>query len=654
MFTSVILAAGMGTRMKSKMPKVLHKVCGKPLSKWVIDASKAAGADKVCAVVGHKAETVKEVLGDVCEFALQTEQKGTGHAVMQAIDVIKNSKGEVVILNGDTPLITAETINKAIEYHKNNGNQATVITAILDDATGYGRIVRDNDGSVLLNSFCKKAGEVINLDGIDMIAANAFNGCESINIINTEYVSICSEGAFKNSAVERLPFVNGVRMVGCMLVGIDNTCDNIVIPDDEINISTIISGLDWSHVKNVTVSHASTVYDMSMTAKAMPKKVTVMSVEGYELKTLKLANISYVNIVTSRHYIPNVFLWESLDGKCLIACPTGRTGRVDIPEGVEEIARNAFKLGNLEEVYFPSTLKKVGDMAFFYCKNLKKVDFGTGLEMIGSNAEKQCFASCDNLKSIIIPPQVTSIGSRVFENSAVNEICISEGLVSVSNNAFNGCPIKTVKLPESLKNISEDAFFGTDTVIARRYDTDLLSSVMKSLDRKIPFSYIKKEMDKSTGCSICLTDIIINERSALIPKYADNSITFSNIDAVLHMYFSSKTVPEKVMHEVRSMFMYFGKKDDREFMAIEMYLRDKSNDVAKEYIYSHSRHIIQNFVTNNRTEEEIMNFIKLGLMTAEACEYILDVAIKKEYTEISAYALNMLGKYPAEKQKFAL
>ena len=149
MFTSVILAAGMGTRMKSKMPKVLHTVCGKPLSKWVIDASEAAGADKVCAVVGHKAETVKEVLGDVCKFALQAEQKGTGHAVMQAIDVIKNSKGEVVILNGDTPLITAETINKAIEYHKNNGNQATVITAILDDATGYGRIVRDNDGSVL-------------------------------------------------------------------------------------------------------------------------------------------------------------------------------------------------------------------------------------------------------------------------------------------------------------------------------------------------------------------------------------------------------------------------------------------------------------------------------------------------------------------------
>lgn len=148
-FTSVILAAGMGTRMKSKMPKVLHKVCGKELCRWVIDASKTAGADSVCAIIGHKAEMVKETLGDVCEFALQVEQKGTGHAVMQAIDVIKAAKGEVVILNGDTPLVTAQAIKNAIDYHKASGNQATVITAILDDATGYGRIVRGNDGGVL-------------------------------------------------------------------------------------------------------------------------------------------------------------------------------------------------------------------------------------------------------------------------------------------------------------------------------------------------------------------------------------------------------------------------------------------------------------------------------------------------------------------------
>lgn len=148
MFTSVILAAGMGTRMKSKMPKVLHRVCGKPLTKWVIDASKEAGADLVVTIIGHGADMVRKTLGDVSEFAIQAEQKGTGHAVMQAKEFIEKSNC-VVILNGDTPLINAQTIKKAVEYHNAKGEQATVITAILPDATGYGRIIRDADGSVL-------------------------------------------------------------------------------------------------------------------------------------------------------------------------------------------------------------------------------------------------------------------------------------------------------------------------------------------------------------------------------------------------------------------------------------------------------------------------------------------------------------------------
>jgi bifunctional UDP-N-acetylglucosamine pyrophosphorylase/glucosamine-1-phosphate N-acetyltransferase len=149
MFTSVILAAGMGTRMKSDMPKVLHSVCGKPLCGWVIDASLKAGADEVVCVVGHKADMVKEKLAGKAEFVLQAEQKGTGHAVMQAKNAIENTAGAVVVLNGDTPLITADMIKSAVCTHEKSGASATVITAELDDATGYGRIVRGTDGSVL-------------------------------------------------------------------------------------------------------------------------------------------------------------------------------------------------------------------------------------------------------------------------------------------------------------------------------------------------------------------------------------------------------------------------------------------------------------------------------------------------------------------------
>lgn len=149
MFTSVILAAGMGTRMKSKMPKVIHKVCGKELVKWVIDTSKQAGADNVVTIIGHKAEMVRPVIEADSQIAIQSEQLGTGHAVMQAAEFIKAAKGYIVVLNGDTPLIRPETIEAAVAYHADQGNSATVITAELDDATGYGRIVRGADGSVL-------------------------------------------------------------------------------------------------------------------------------------------------------------------------------------------------------------------------------------------------------------------------------------------------------------------------------------------------------------------------------------------------------------------------------------------------------------------------------------------------------------------------
>lgn len=139
---SIILAAGQGTRMKSSTSKVLHQIFHKPLVYYPIEAAKYAGAEKVCLVVGHKAEEVMETFGDSVEYALQKEQLGTGHAVMQALDFI-GDEGEVLILYGDTPLITAETIEKMLAFHRKKKNAVTVLSAIVDNPTGYGRIVRD-------------------------------------------------------------------------------------------------------------------------------------------------------------------------------------------------------------------------------------------------------------------------------------------------------------------------------------------------------------------------------------------------------------------------------------------------------------------------------------------------------------------------------
>lgn len=145
---AVVLAAGEGKRMKSKNSKVVHEIYGKALIEWVYNSVKKAGIDECVAIVGHRADQVKECLGNNVQYAVQDKQLGTGHAVMQAEANLKGKEGYVFVLCGDTPLVTSETISNTIKFHKQNGNSATVITAVLNDAGGYGRIVRNNDGNV--------------------------------------------------------------------------------------------------------------------------------------------------------------------------------------------------------------------------------------------------------------------------------------------------------------------------------------------------------------------------------------------------------------------------------------------------------------------------------------------------------------------------
>lgn len=143
---AVILAAGRGTRMKSDLPKVLHEINGRPMVEYVIDAAREAGAEEICLVVGHQADRVKERIGSGITYVLQEEQLGTGHAVKCALDFI-GTEGDTMILCGDTPVITGRTLKELLAYHRLYELKATVLSTILEDATGYGRIVRDASGN---------------------------------------------------------------------------------------------------------------------------------------------------------------------------------------------------------------------------------------------------------------------------------------------------------------------------------------------------------------------------------------------------------------------------------------------------------------------------------------------------------------------------
>lgn len=145
---AIILAAGKGTRMKSKLHKVLHQVCGKTMVEHVLTQLQAADIQNIVTVVGYGADTVKDALGDQVCYALQKQQLGTGHAVMQTEDLLGELAGQTLVVSGDTPLFTAATFNHLFQYHEQRHAAVTILTSKAPDPTGYGRIVRNEIGIV--------------------------------------------------------------------------------------------------------------------------------------------------------------------------------------------------------------------------------------------------------------------------------------------------------------------------------------------------------------------------------------------------------------------------------------------------------------------------------------------------------------------------
>jgi len=142
---AVVLAAGKGKRMKSDLPKVLHPMLGRPMIEFVLDTLISLNIKKICVVIGHRAELMKKSLAayqDKIQFVLQNEQRGTGHAVQMAENALKDFRGEILVLAGDVPFLSSDTIRKLIDVHRREKAAATVLSSIPPDPTNYGRVMR--------------------------------------------------------------------------------------------------------------------------------------------------------------------------------------------------------------------------------------------------------------------------------------------------------------------------------------------------------------------------------------------------------------------------------------------------------------------------------------------------------------------------------
>ncbi len=147
---AVILAAGRGSRMGGDLPKVLHELDGKPLVSYAIDSARASGAETVVVVVGYRKELVIAKLAETgVEFAVQTEQRGTGHAVLAARASLETAEGDVLVLYGDMPLLSTSTLRQLIQHRRDTGAAAVALTLVIENPPDFGRIVRDAAGDVV-------------------------------------------------------------------------------------------------------------------------------------------------------------------------------------------------------------------------------------------------------------------------------------------------------------------------------------------------------------------------------------------------------------------------------------------------------------------------------------------------------------------------
>lgn len=145
---AIVIAAGKGTRMKSKNSKLVQKIYGKEVIKRSVENAKLAGVEDIVTVIGYKKEQIIDVLGDSVDYAEQKEMLGTGHAVMQAASYMEGRTGKVLVLNGDVPILRPDTINRLLHKSIENKEHATLLTAIYENPKGYGRIIRDEGGNV--------------------------------------------------------------------------------------------------------------------------------------------------------------------------------------------------------------------------------------------------------------------------------------------------------------------------------------------------------------------------------------------------------------------------------------------------------------------------------------------------------------------------
>lgn len=494
----------------------------------------------------------------------------------------------------------------------------------------------------LKNAFYRDENDVIDLNNVYAISAYAFNGCKSLKIKNADTLlsqdtllgpQFIAKNAFAGSAFMEQPFTLGVKMAGNIVIAIDETADEIVVPDENGNRIIFLDGIPLYKIKKMVIHNEYTLSCICYES-GLPQNV-VFKTNEYVIPgdivdlAHKSSGASYVHhfSIESPDYKEVDGIIYTSDMQSLVSCSIDADD-VTIPEGVTQIACHAFFKSHLKSVRLPDSLSNIQRGAFEDCKMLEKVDFGKGLTDIGIDV----FRGCKSLKSVVLPPQIKLIKQNAFMNSGLESIVLNNGLEGINTCAFSGTDIKRLCLPESIKDV--ETWFVNDTiesVSSPILHRNIVSSIsVKGYYSKVTDLYVKLE---------------ISGKYAYLPKCIKPGM-YREMQSRVEAFFTDSTTESCTFWDCA----YSAK--GKENLAFGEY-KEFNDAYAKAYIKKNSKRFIKRLLDEG-DEERAVDFLKTGFVSKVTLKTLLPIAKEKEQTTVQSYILEQMNSKGIAKENLYL
>lgn len=495
----------------------------------------------------------------------------------------------------------------------------------------------------LLNTFCKKPDEVINLKSVEFIDGYAFYGCRSTKIINEDCVKGGFKLAFFGSAFMELEPVGGAYMAGSMIIDVDKDAKELVIPETatyflhNIHNVTFIRELCKSYDK-IIVKNSSLFFQRVLYAYAAPKNL-VIDCEVYDDKEdfcnyiKNCSNLQNIQITDkSERYMTYDGVLYDKAGKTLLACPKNRHGTVKIKEGTKEIEKNAFFGSEVEEIEMPDSVKSLEKAVFFNCRKLQKVKLSNSLTEIPDS----CFDSNTSLREIVIPDSVRTIGPYAFCSSGLENIHLGKHVKVIQHDALMDTKLKELRFPASVKELQDIGPLHASDVYLE--SSNIPSYFCSSVSEIITFACDFDTLHKADSLAQPYVKVHTPKRTVYFPSHIliDTSNELSNFIEARND-FPENMFPYAIDARIRFQIALAECRDLKSITA-EKYLRKNIVDCVREFINIDEESALVDLfrihlVDNVEALTEILQILPNSMVLAKA--YLLNESEKLKLDDLS-------------------